>query len=153
MGVQVEQPAAPRIPGIYHSTRNGGRLLSTIRRSVAGRLVSGTEPRTLHTVAKNGNLLINVGLRADGTIPEVQLKPLRELGAFMQSYGEIIYGSRPIPGRHNLWCVVAGKSRRDFCVHPAWATARNSCRVRWSPANSAKRCANSGCLPANLSGH
>ncbi|GAB3075897.1 Integrase core domain protein [Corynebacterium aquatimens] len=31
----------------YHSTRNGGRLLSTVRRSAAGRLVSGSEPRAL----------------------------------------------------------------------------------------------------------
>ena len=35
-------------------------------------------------VAKNGNLLIGVGPRPDGTIPEVQQAPLRGLGAWLE---------------------------------------------------------------------
>ncbi len=46
-------------------------------------------------VAKNGNLLIGVGPRPDGTIPEVQQAPLRGLGAWLERNGEAIYGSRP----------------------------------------------------------
>ena len=37
LGALVEQPATSSIPGIYHSTGDGGRLLSTIRRSNVGR--------------------------------------------------------------------------------------------------------------------
>ncbi|MDY5585544.1 MAG: alpha-L-fucosidase [Arcanobacterium sp.] len=46
-------------------------------------------------VAKNGNLLINVGPRADGSIPEVQLQAMRELGEWMKVFGDFIYGTRP----------------------------------------------------------
>ena len=46
-------------------------------------------------VAKNGNMLIGVGPRPDGTIPELQQAPLRGLGAWLSLNGEAIYGSRP----------------------------------------------------------
>jgi alpha-L-fucosidase len=46
-------------------------------------------------VSKNGNLLINVGPKADGTLPENQLKPLKDLGKWLKLNGEGIYDSRP----------------------------------------------------------
>ena len=46
-------------------------------------------------VAKNGNLLLGVGPRPDGTIPDEQQAPLRGLGAWLDVNGEAIYGSRP----------------------------------------------------------
>jgi alpha-L-fucosidase len=46
-------------------------------------------------VSKNGNLLLNVGPMADGTIPEPQVKALMGLGAWLEVNGEAIYGSRP----------------------------------------------------------
>lgn len=45
-------------------------------------------------VSKNGNLLLNVGPRADGTIPESQQKVLREIGHWLQVNGEAIYETR-----------------------------------------------------------
>ena len=45
-------------------------------------------------VSKNGNLLINIGPRADGTIPEVMEQCLRETGEWLKVNGEAIYGSR-----------------------------------------------------------
>ena len=46
-------------------------------------------------VSKNGNLLINVGPRADGSIPELQERAMRELGVWLGTCGEAIYGTRP----------------------------------------------------------
>jgi len=46
-------------------------------------------------VSKNGNLLLNVGPMADGTIPEIQKKCLLELGKWLKVNGEAIYGTRP----------------------------------------------------------
>lgn len=46
-------------------------------------------------VSHNGNLLINVGPRADGTIPEIQVDRLKKLGAWLKAHGEAIYGTRP----------------------------------------------------------
>ena len=45
------------------------------------------------TVAKNGNLLLNVGPKADGTIPAPQRDRLRGLGAWLDRYGEAIFGA------------------------------------------------------------
>jgi alpha-L-fucosidase len=46
-------------------------------------------------VSKNGALLLNIGPRPDGTIPEPEQQMLREIGAWLALNGEAIYGSRP----------------------------------------------------------
>jgi alpha-L-fucosidase len=44
-------------------------------------------------VSKNGNLLVNIGPRSDGTIPEEQKKPLEKLGQWLDTNGEAIFGT------------------------------------------------------------
>ena len=46
-------------------------------------------------VSKNGNLLLNVGPRSDGTIPEEVQKVLLDVGAWLKVNGDAIYGTRP----------------------------------------------------------
>jgi alpha-L-fucosidase len=46
-------------------------------------------------VSKNGNLLLNIGPRSDGTIPEEVQAVLRDVGSWLQINGEAIYGTRP----------------------------------------------------------
>ncbi len=46
-------------------------------------------------VAKGGNLLLNVGPKADGTIPEIQARVLRDAGAWVNANHEAIHGSHP----------------------------------------------------------
>lgn len=46
-------------------------------------------------VSKNGNLLINVGPKADGTIPDEARALLLGLGDWLAINGEAIYGTRP----------------------------------------------------------
>lgn len=45
-------------------------------------------------VSKNGNLLLNVGPRVDGTITEKQQEVLRGIGRWLKVNGEAIYGTR-----------------------------------------------------------
>ncbi|MHA1731886.1 MAG: alpha-L-fucosidase [Promethearchaeota archaeon] len=52
-------------------------------------------------VSKNGNLLLNVGPEADGSIPDVQRELLLSFGGWLRTNGEGIYGTRP-------WVVAEG---------------------------------------------
>lgn len=46
-------------------------------------------------VSKNGNMLLSVPLRSDGTPDEKEIAILKEFGAWMKVNGESIYGTRP----------------------------------------------------------
>jgi alpha-L-fucosidase len=73
----------------------------------------GTPEKYLHllidVVSKNGNLLLNVGPMADGTIPEPQVAILRALGGWLALYGEAIFATRP-------WTRFAGTTDEDIPV-------------------------------------
>ncbi len=61
------------------------------------------------TVSKNGNFLIGIGPRADGSIPDYQKKPLLEFGAWLKVNGEALFGTRP-------WQRAEGKSNEGHEV-------------------------------------
>lgn len=46
-------------------------------------------------VSKNGTLLLNIGPKPDGTIPEHEQRMLRDIGAWLKVNGDAIYGTRP----------------------------------------------------------
>lgn len=80
-------------------------------------------------VSKNGNLLLNVGPMADGTIPPEQAARLEGLGAWLKINGEAIFDTRPwqqaegrtdggLPVRFTqkddaLYAIVLGKPQTD----------------------------------------
>lgn len=48
----------------------------------------------IETVSRNGNFLINIGPKADGTIPAWQVERLRAMGDWLKVNGDAMYGTR-----------------------------------------------------------
>jgi alpha-L-fucosidase len=63
-------------------------------------------------VSRGGNLLLNVGPAADGTIPPLMEERLLEIGAWLSVNGEAIYGTRPA-GRPCQW-TTGKRPRQEF---------------------------------------
>ena len=48
----------------------------------------------VEVISRNGNFLVNIGPKADGTIPAPQVERLRAMGTWLKINGAAIYGSR-----------------------------------------------------------
>jgi alpha-L-fucosidase len=81
----------------WELVRGVGHSFGANRHELPEDVISETEliQTFCDVVSKNGNLLIGIGPRPDGTIPEIQQAPLRGLGSWLAANGEAIYGSRP----------------------------------------------------------
>jgi alpha-L-fucosidase len=60
-------------------------------------------------VSKNGNLLLDVGPEADGTIPPIQMDRLKSLGAWLRQNGDAIYDTEP-------WSRAEGETDQNIPV-------------------------------------
>jgi alpha-L-fucosidase len=69
-------------------------------------------------VSKNGNLLLNIGPRADGTIPEEVQTILQDVGGWLAMNGEAIYGTRPWTTYGEGPTKVADGPMRDIRTEP-----------------------------------
>jgi alpha-L-fucosidase len=70
----------------------------------------------VETVAKGGNLLLNVGPNADGTVPDLQAQVLRDAGVWIRAHSDAIHGSTrfDMPGEGQHWLTRAGGHVQAF---------------------------------------
>lgn len=66
------------------------------------------------TAGRDANLLLNIGPRPDGTLPEEALTRLEAMGKWLKANGESIYGTRAGLVKPQGWGVVTHKDSRMF---------------------------------------
>jgi alpha-L-fucosidase len=68
----------------------------------------------VQTAGGDGNLLFNVGPKPNGTIEDRQAERLREIGNWLDKYGESIYGTRGGPLEPKEWGVTTQKGNKAY---------------------------------------
>lgn len=68
----------------------------------------------VRTAGNNANLLLNIGPRPNGELPEMAVQRLKEMGEWMAVYGETIYGTRGGDVAAHDWGVSTRKGNRLF---------------------------------------
>lgn len=115
----IPEPGGP----YFESTRGIGFSFGYNRNEELDDYLSDAE--VIHTlidnVAAGGNLLLNVGPEADGTIPQVMRDRLLAIGRWLATNGEAIYGSRPAerPGAGSLRFTV-GEDGSFYVIAKEW---------------------------------
>jgi alpha-L-fucosidase len=70
----------------------------------------------VRSAGNNANFLLNVGPKPDGTIQDEFVSTLREMGAWLNKYGESVYETRGGPVAPRPWGATTMKGNRTF-VH------------------------------------
>ena len=74
----------------------------------------------LHTVGGDGNLLFNVGPMPDGRIEPRQVKRLKEMGAWLEKYGDGVYATRGGPFKPGKWGASTCKDSKVYLYVMNW---------------------------------
>ena len=68
----------------------------------------------VRAAGKNANLLMNIGPQPNGELPAIAVQRLKEMGEWMATYGETIYGTRGGDVAPHPWGVSTRKGTRLF---------------------------------------
>jgi alpha-L-fucosidase len=109
----------------WESCRGLGRSFGVNRNETESDVLSVAEivRHLVSVVSRNGNLLLNIGLNADGTIPAIYRDRLEGLAAWMDVNGEAIYCTRPFAGdplgREHVALTVGARATYVLVMDPA----------------------------------
>lgn len=67
-----------------------------------------------------GNLLLNVGPRPDGTLADGELRSVKAVGAWLEKYGDAIYGTRGGPYKNGKWGGSCHKGNKLYLHVYEW---------------------------------
>jgi len=79
----------------------------------------------IEVISRNGNFLVNIGPKADGTIPAPQVQRLRAMGEWLAVNGAAIYGSRywKVCDQANEHLAFTTKGKKLYAIKLAKPTA------------------------------
>ena len=76
--------------------------------------------------SKNGNYLLNVGPTSEGLIPQPSVDRLKEVGQWLKTNGEAVYGARPSPFPYEFeWGSITSKPGRLYLHIIDWPSNGN----------------------------
>ena len=78
----------------------------------------------VRAAGKNANLLMNIGPQPNGELPAIAVERMKEMGEWMQQYGETIYGTRQGDVSPHSWGVSTRKGNRLFIHILDWQDNR-----------------------------
>ena len=78
----------------------------------------------VRAAGKNANLLMNIGPQPNGELPAIAVERMKEMGEWMQQYGETIYGTRQGDVAPHSWGVSTRKGNRLFIHILEWQDNR-----------------------------
>ena len=71
----------------------------------------------INVVSHGGNFLLNIGPRGDGSVVEFESDVLKEIGAWLKTNGEAIYGTEASPCRENFaWGTSTRKGNKLYLI-------------------------------------
>ena len=71
----------------------------------------------INVVSHGGNFLLNIGPRGDGSVVEFESDVLKEIGAWLKTNGEAIYGTEASPFRENFaWGTSTRKDNKLYLI-------------------------------------
>ena len=71
----------------------------------------------INVVSHGGNFLLNIGPRGDGSVVEFESDVLKEIGAWLKTNGEAIYGTEASPFRENFaWGTSTRKGNKLYLI-------------------------------------
>lgn len=112
--VEVERGAMSEVrPYLWQSdtaiAKNSWCYTDTLQYKTARQIICNF----IEIISKNGNMLLNVGPKGDGSIPEKDKQILLEIGSWMKRNEKAIYGSRPWRESGEGGCHVSGGQFTD----------------------------------------
>ncbi|MDX2431094.1 MAG: alpha-L-fucosidase [Bacteroides sp.] len=77
--------------------------------------------RLISTVARGGTYMLNVGPKADGSIPEHAVRSLKSSGEWIATYPQVVYDAGPSPWQHALpWGDVTRQNNSLYLSVYQW---------------------------------
>jgi alpha-L-fucosidase len=75
----------------------------------------------IQCIGRDGNMLLGVGPRPDGTIDPDSIARLHEIGDWLKTHGEAVYGTRAGPYLPGDWGVSTRKGNKVFVFMTHWS--------------------------------